>query len=363
MRVVLVISSLAAGGAQRVILELATNLVSRGHHVTLVTYSDPRIDHFRVPPGVERLSLDLLWPSKNVVDSISSAFRRLSRMRSSLAPLSADAIVSFIDLTNVLVLAATRGLRVPVIVSERVHPRFHRIDFQWRIARRLLYPFADRLVVQTKDIAEWARRVVPRGRISVIPNSAPSMSETGEERREKLLLAVGRLNVQKGFDLLLRAFAESAVWRDGWRAIIVGEGPERANLQALADKLGIGGKVEFPGETDQVASWYRRAGMFVLSSRYEGFPNVLLEAMSHGCPSIAFDCPSGPRDIVQSGKNGRLLPAEDVDALIAAIRELSADALQRQILGEAAREVRTRFSPELITDRWEELLVRVAHRA
>jgi glycosyltransferase involved in cell wall biosynthesis len=363
MRFTFVINSLAAGGAQRVMTELISRLIGRGHEVTLITYSKKDRDHFPLDPRVTRVGLDLLWNSRNGLHAVLSNLRRLKLLRSAALSSRPDVVISFIDLTNVLTLVSLLGSRMPVVVSERIHPRHYEIGLQWRFARRLTYFMCAALVVQTKDIAEWARRVVPRGRISVIPNSAPSMSETGEERREKLLLAVGRLNVQKGFDLLLRAFAESAVWRDGWRAIIVGEGPERANLQALADKLGIGGKVEFPGETDQVASWYRRAGMFVLSSRYEGFPNVLLEAMSHGCPSIAFDCPSGPRDIVQSGRNGRLLPAEDVDALIAAIRELSADALQRQILGEAAREVRTRFSPELITDRWEELLVRVAHRA
>lgn len=357
MRITLVISSLAAGGAQRVIIDLAKHLTSRGHHVTLLTYSDPRIDHFSVPLGIERIALNLLWPSKGLADSIYSNFRRLTRLRAALVAAKPSVIVSFIDLTNVLVLAATRGLGVPVVISERIHPKFHRIDFQWRIARRLLYPFADCLVVQTAVIARWARRIVPQKRVRVIPNSVASLST--DERplpREDVILAVGRLHLQKGFDLLIRAFAASGIWRKGWRLVIIGEGPERAHLQALVAERDLQSSVSLPGETARPQDWYRRCGIFVLSSRFEGFPNVLLEAMSLGASCVTFDCPSGPAEIVRPGVDAVLLPREDVDGLASTLSRLAMDSATRTSMGSAASTIGTRFSPDVVFAEWERLL-------
>lgn len=363
MRIALVISSLAAGGAQRVIVDLAKHLASKGHCVTLVTYSDPRMDHFAVPPGIERIALNLLWPTKGLLDSVASNFRRVSRLRAALVTVKPDVVVSFIDLTNVLVLAATRGLDIPVVISERIHPHFHKIDFQWRIARRLLYPFADRLVVQTAVIARWARWVVSRRKVRVIPNSVTSFgTDERPTSREDVVVAVGRLHSQKGFDLLIRAFADSHIWQNGWRLVIVGDGPERANLDALVAERDLQSSVSLPGETARPQDWYRRCGIFVLSSRFEGFPNVLLEAMSFGAPCVTFDCPSGPAEIVRPGIDAVLLPQEDAEGLASTLSRLARDSEARKSLGSAAARIGSRFSPELVFAEWERLLGEVAPR-
>lgn len=331
--------------------------------MSLLTYSGTHLDHFRAPPGVERIALDLLWPSKNFLDSVLSNLRRYRILRAALRHCRPDVVVSFIDITNVLVLATTRWTSMRAVISERIDPRFHRIGRRWRIARRFAYPFCDRLVVQTESVADWARSIVPAEKVRVIPNAAPSLTPgNGTPRlRERIILGVGRLHTQKGFDLLIRAFAASRIGGDDWRLVIVGEGPERPNLSALAAELGVLDQVLLPGETQDPGNWYSRCGMFVLSSRFEGFPNVLLEAMTHAAPVISFDCPSGPRDIVRHGEDGLLLPPEDVPALTSAIARLSSDRTERTRLGEAAVHVADRYSPELITRRWEELLAELVH--
>lgn len=365
MRVLCVISSLAAGGAQRVLVDLAHFLVDRGHRVAVLTYASDIDDHFVLSEQVDRHALPpqarvgrLPLPSRAYAN-----FIRFMQVRLLIRDISPDVVLSFIDITNVVVLAASRGLQTPVVVSERVHPRYHRIGFWWSVLRRVLYPFADRLVVQTSVIQRWSRWVVPQTKVRVIPNSVASVgADDIPTSRESIVVAVGRLHTQKGFDLLVRAFADSSIWRDGWRLVIIGEGPERANLEALIEEHDLRSSISLPGETARPQDWYRRCGIFVLSSRFEGFPNVLLEAMSFGAPCVAFDCPSGPAEIVRPGVDAELLPQEDVVALTSTLSRLASDSEARKRLGAAATGIDERFSPGLVFAEWERLLHEVARR-
>jgi glycosyltransferase involved in cell wall biosynthesis len=362
MRIAIVISSLGAGGAQRVVVDLAAALVARGHEVSLITYSGVDSDHFRPPPGVPRSELNLLWPSRSLWHSFTSSLQRLRRMRSAIRGEQADVVVSFIDMSNILVLAASVGLPAKRVISERIDPRLHVLPLHWRIARRLVYPLADALVIQTEALRAWGKWVVPAWKLRVIPNAARPIEvrPLATETRERSILAVGRLHTQKGFDLLLRAFAASGLAARGWNLVIAGEGPERARLEALVAELALRPHVEMPGVLDHPEQLMARCGMFVLSSRFEGFPNVLIEAMACGAPAIAFDCPCGPDEIVEPGSNGLLVPTGDVPALARAMTALAGDAALRARLGDAGRQVTQRFSRQRVTDQWETLLAGLA---
>jgi glycosyltransferase involved in cell wall biosynthesis len=181
--------------------------------------------------------------------------------------------------------------------------------------------------------------------------------------RRNTAVAVGRLGREKGFDLLLEAYARSGLPKAGWQLVILGDGPERDMLQRRIEQLGLQGSVLMPGVVKNPEQWLQHAELFVLSSRFEGFPNALLEAMQCGLPVAAFDCPSGPGEIVRHEQTGLLVPAGDVDALAAAITRLANDADLRQRLGSAAAiDVASRFSLQQIASMWEALLVGVAGR-
>ena len=179
----------------------------------------------------------------------------------------------------------------------------------------MLYRFAAAVIVQNEDIAGWFRQSVATRRLLIIPNAVRSQSfldTTSARIDEPIILGIGRLARQKGFDLLLPAFASTGLADQGWRVVILGEGEDRKALAQLSDDLGLSGSVEMPGHVSDVAGWIARSRIFALPSRYEGFPNALLEAMHLGTASVSFDCPSGPRDLIEHGVNGLLIQAEDV---------------------------------------------------
>lgn len=359
-RTLWVVSSLSAGGAERVISELANAWARRGLPTGVLTLSAPDSDHYPLLPTVERIALDVIWDSHTPWQSISGNIRRSRMIRKAVRNFRPDVVVSFIEQTNVRILASLSGTGIPVVVSERVDPRHHAIGRVWELARRLLYPFARRVVVQTDSIARgWARSIVRQGHLAVIPNFVRDLPEVPpfDGREPNLILAVGRLDRQKGFDLLLQAFAHSSLANLSVRLVILGEGPERHSLESIARLLGIEQAVSLPGVVQAPESWMERCTLFVMSSRYEGFPNALLEAMAMGCSVIAADCESGPREMIHQAKNGMLVPVGDVEALADMMTRLFEDATLRKRIGEKAPEVRKRFARETVLLQWEQLIM------
>jgi len=367
MRVTLVISSLAAGGAERVMSTMANHWAGQGWDVTLLTLDATSGDVLPVHPRVERVGLGEMEPSRGPFAAVLNNVRRLHRLRAAIRVSRPQVVISFTSPLTVLAIAAARAVRVPVIVSERSDPTQHALRPGWAALRRTLYPRASAVVVQTPDVRRWAERFIRPEKIHVIPN--PVMAASTERRSEPsggcardarhvrpAVVAMGRLDPQKGFDLLLRAFAACHAERPEWALVILGEGPERSRLEALARDLGLEAAVCFAGHVGSPATVLDASDVFVLSSRYEGFPNALLEAMAAGLPVIAADCASGPRHIVRNGIDGVLVPPEDVSALSNAMRALMADPQRRQDLGARATEVVERFSVDRVMGQWERVL-------
>jgi glycosyltransferase involved in cell wall biosynthesis len=356
MRLALVISALGAGGAERVIVTLANAWAARGWEITLITFEPPGTKpYYRVDPGVALRQLGIPSVGHPRWRAIRQGLRRVCALREALRTAAPDLAISFLAKINVLTVLASRGLAIPVVVSERNNPERQRFRGTWSCLRQALYGAAWCVVTPSRGVLDsFPPRLRARGR--VIPNPVDLTPAATPRRGTGRLVAVGRLVHQKGFDLLLQAFAAIAAAHPEWTLTIWGEGEQRAALEALCAHLALVGRVQLPGLTERPGQWVEEADVFVLSSRYESFGNVITEAMVAGLPVIAFDCPWGPRDILRDGEDGLLVPPEDVDALAAAMRRLIVDADLRRRLGAAAAHNVRRFARDAIIAEWDALV-------
>lgn len=348
LRVALVITALGCGGAERQLAHLAAFLGQRGHAVKVfVLHGGERF--YPVPPAVELVP----FPGDGVTP-LGRGWRRWRWLRRALSAWPAQVVVSFIEVANVFaLLAAPRHL--PVIVSERTDPRWHRPPRTFRVLRRVFYPRAARLVVQSEELRHWAGLHVARERVVVLPNPVFPAPPVRPGEAGPQLVGGGRLSREKGFDLLLETFTQLGPRFPQWQLVIYGEGEQRGELEAQVRRRGLVGRVRLPGVVRDPAAHLRQGDIFVLPSRYEGFPNALAEAMAAGVAVVACDCPSGPRQLIRHGVDGLLVPPGDPEALAAALQRLMANPQERQRLAARAPEVVRRFPAEEILATWEQL--------
>jgi GalNAc-alpha-(1->4)-GalNAc-alpha-(1->3)-diNAcBac-PP-undecaprenol alpha-1,4-N-acetyl-D-galactosaminyltransferase len=366
-RVLLVIYSLGAGGAERALSELACHLVAKGWRVTLATFDNGTVpDFYPLAPGIHRHRMLNQVPTHRSYRKIAANMERVRSLRAVMRSELPDVVLSFMETANVLALLAARGLKLPVVAAERIDPAVNNtVPAAWRLARRLLYRRAHTVVAQTAAAAQWLREKCAC-RSQVIPNALrqlPSLPSgaclTETVSREPIVLSVGRLEAQKGVDVLLRAFACVCSSVPGWRLVVVGDGPLRSTLELLAKQLDISDRVQWIGRTHAVEDWYARCSVVAQASRFEGFPNVVLEAMGMGAAVVSTDCRSGPSELISHGINGLLVPVDDVATLAKSLLLLMNDEPLRQRLGSAALLVRKRYAPDSVFAQWEQLL----HRA
>jgi glycosyltransferase involved in cell wall biosynthesis len=213
---------------------------------------------------------------------------------------------------------------------------------------------ADRLLVLTQEDADlWVGEGL--NNVGFMPNPLPVTPDAPSPRTEKVVASIGRLSHEKGIDLLLDAWAQAAPQQPGWILRIYGAGDREAALRQQCTELGLDDSVEWAGQTGDVPGALRGSSVVVLSSRGEGFPLVLLEAMAFGVPCVAFDCSPGVREIITDGEDGLLARHGNTSEFARHLVRLMADENLRDTMGERALQNVQRFAPEEITRRWEEL--------
>lgn len=360
MRLTLVIASLKRGGAERVMSTLASAWSNQGKLVTLITLEAQEAPAYPLKSGVRLIPLGLSGTSRSLFQGLRRNLHRVRTLRQAIRESRPDVVVSFMDSTNVLAILATRGMGKPLVISERIDPSLYHVDRPWRFLRRLLYRFADELVCQTAPALARFQAIsrVP-GRVIPNPVESPVFTRPGPSSKPAgagySLAAMGRLVPQKGFDLLLRAFSKIAGRQPGWMLMIYGEGPQREELQMLAERLNVSGRVCFQGAVTNPFDRLREADLFAFSSRYEGFGMALAEAMACGLPVVSFDCPEGPGQIIRHNVDGLLVPPQDVDALADALEYLISHEEERKRLAARAPDVCRRFNLENILGMWDQL--------
>lgn len=362
-RLTLVIHSLAQGGAERDMAHLARCWAERGNDVAVVTLDSVATDSYPLVEGVTRIGLGLAGDSHGWLQAISNNRQRIRALHDVLRQRSPQTVVSFIDRMNVVTLKAATSLGDPVIVSERIDPRHHEPGRIWRWLRRRTYPLCTAQIVLTHSVRDWCRQLAPRQPVHVIPNPArrPETGSTDASREwapadRSVLLGMGRLHLQKGFDRLLPIFARLRSAHPNWHLVLLGEGDERARLETQVRDLGLQQHVSLPGWVSDVEGALSRSDLFVLPSRYEGFGNVVAEALACGVPVVTMDCPSGPGEIVRDGVDGLIVPAEDTARLEQALDRVMGDAQLRDQFSAHGPEVLDRFSEQKFLAQWDAVL-------
>lgn len=359
-RIAFVLQGLGAGGSEHIVSQLCNHYAALGWTVSLLAFEHHEAaPYYAHDPAVRILPLGLKPERRGPVAAIRAMLTRQRLLRQAIILTKPDLVVSFLTRTNILSVLAVRGMGIPVIVSERNNPALQKVGPVWRALRRWSYPRAAGLVTMTQGAMRHFIGATPP-RTWVIPNPAhiPDVA-IGRQSDGRTIAAVGRLVPQKGFDLLLEAFAQVAPVVPGWRLVLWGEGPDRIALEAQRARLGLEGRVDMPGVTARPCEWVARSDLFVLSSRFEGWGLVVGEAMAAGIPVISFDCEWGPAEMIEQNKSGVLVANGDVGALADALIALCQDTDRREALGRQAIERMRRFSPENILAQWHAAIVDV----
>ncbi|GAA3138601.1 hypothetical protein GCM10010466_31940 [Planomonospora alba] len=362
------------GGTIRTVINQANAMAEAGHEVELASVVRRRdTPQFTVDP---RVALVDLVDQRDGAPPDSTVRRVWRRLRGRIVPRGEfaahyfterveKAVIDYVSAVEdgVLVttrpalnlISARRGSKNAVrIAQEHMNLATHPGTVRAEIARH--YGRLDALAVLTGTDRRDYQRLLPGTPVVRIPNAVPDLAGRRPAAHDtRLVVAAGRLTAQKGFDLLVQAFARVVRDHPDWRLRIYGSGTKKAELRALIDELGVGGNVALMGRTDRLPDRLAEASLYVLSSRFEGLPMVMIEAMAHGLPVVAFDCPTGPADVLTDGVDGLLVPAGDVEALAAGIGRLIRDGELRRRMGAAARETVRDYAPDAVMPLWENL--------
>lgn len=364
MRLTLIISSLSAGGAERVMSLMANYWAAKNWAITLLTYDDGMTPPFYdLEPGISHIHLDVVRVSRNIVSGLLNNIRRLQRVRSAIKNSQPDAVISCLDAVNVITLMATSTLNISTLVLEQCDPRLVSSGRTWQWLQRLTYAKALKVITPCEGVDNYFNWL-PQDKRIVIHNPLTPIQDNQEEinlpegidKGKNWIVTIGRLTRVKGYDILLSAFQRIANKHPDWQLLIIGNGELRPQLEELRERLHLTHQVFFLGLIKNPFAILKNSKLFVTASRSEGFGNALIEAMACGLPAISTDCPSGPREIIRHGIDGMLVPNGDIEALASTMNYLMINELALKKLAIHASEVTERFDLEKTMMIWEELL-------
>ena len=353
MKIAFVIYGLGAGGAERAVTGLANHWTCK-HDVVIITLvkTDPfyKLD-LRVR---QQYCLKTQQINTNFVKSSINVSRRILRLIKILKKEQPDVLLSFTTTPNIYAIWMGKLLKIPCIISERANHNVDKLPKTQEKVRNFSYRRLYKLIVQTQGNKKYYKALIPENKIVVIPNGVSENLQKSKkvklENKEKIILNVGAFRDGKAQDDLIKAFAK--VNNNQWQLIFLGDGPNLGKFKMLARQLNIFERIQFLGAKKNVADYYNKASVFVFTSRHEGFPNALLEALYFGLPSISTDCPHGPSDLIKDGTNGFLVSVGNQEELCNKLNLLLDREDLRYALGKAAAVRSKKYEISTIAEQW-----------
>ena len=348
------ISSLSGGGAEHVLTNIARNVAAQGHDVTITTF-EKRPQFYEVDP---RITINRCDNTKS--NKILEVLRDYRDTRRHLKERKADVVISFLSRTNMMLAMAAPFTKSKILVCDRNNRRMSQSAAVFNLSCQL-YRMADMVGVQTNRSKDSYPKYLHK-KIFVIANpldceELDKQCEGIEIEKSDTVISIGRLEQAKDFETLIAAFARTEKDYPDWDLKIYGQGKKRELLENLIKELGQENRIKLCGVTHTPFLEMKKSRVFVLSTRYEGFPNVLCEAMYAGLPSIASDCEFGPSELIQDGENGYLFPVGDVDKLYERLTALMSDQNKREQMGQLAHERIGFIESSKIYAQWNELIL------
>ena len=339
-RLCLVIPSLAAGGMERVMSEMANYLVNRGIEIYLLVMFKGDL-FYQLDSKVK-----IIQPAITKRHNLTYAFYLFQFIRFNIKSTNADAVLTFGERYNSYLLIATIGLKIPVYISDRSSPNKKLSWFNLWLSK-ILYRKADGIIAQTSLAADLLGKRLggSHSNIKVIPNPLRKINTTATLKKNQIV-AIGRLVKEKRYDRLIEII--SKLENKTWNLVIAGEGRLRPQIEKLIHEYKLEKRVTLVGQQSDIDRYLNESKIFVLASDSEGFPNALCEAMAHGLACISFDCVAGPSDIIENGVNGILVEDGNIELFAKELDTIINDESKRVLLGNVAQKIQTRLNPDLI---------------
>lgn len=351
--------SLAKGGTERKIVNLAEYFVQKDYAVTIITQYKHE-DEYQISDTIERVISDITFQEQGK-SRLINFLKRFIKLRKIFCKVNPDVTFSCFGKNNLMAIATNFFRKNKVIVSVVADPNKEYATKQMRVLAKMLFAFADGVVLQTKMTKSFFPKYI-RKKAIILPNPLNPLfiRPRYDGIRNKEIVAVGRLDDNKNHAMLIKAFSKIKSEFPEYKVIIYGEGEERNHLLELIDKLGLSDRVFLPGKTNAIQENIYASSLFVLTSDTEGMPNALMEAMALGLPVIATDCPcGGPAELIIDGVNGYLVPVRDEEALEKRMRYCLSHTVESDKIGRKAMEIQNSLNPQQVNRKWEQYFIQI----
>lgn len=351
MKIAFIIYSLEAGGAERVVTILA-NFFSKKHDVEIFVFSEAPV-FYKLSSKVRIKAIEYKKASKFPFKRLRDSYSRISALKKLLIERNSHVIISFTSVMNLYSIIANIFLNRKLIISERVDPKAHKLSPKIVLLRNLLYPLADKLVVQNNAQYQYFIKKIKENKLVIINNPIEKIAPNSSVDDKVHIVNIGRLAEQKNHFALIDAFINANLMCNLY---ILGDGPMKSQIEKYIINNNMQNRIYLVGLQKDVYKYLKSDWIFASTSNYEGYPNALIEAMNAGLACVHYDCPSGIDEIIENGANGYLIPMDKSSMFSSKLKELFFDKRKRNLFGSRARKSVQKLLTNNIAEQWLQII-------